>query len=1174
MPSLIRTLGAIPFLVAVFLNAFVDLGHKIIIQNTIFKVYDGPEQVILTAILNALILLPFILLFSPAGFVSDKYPKNQTMKLSAWAAVVLTLGITGCYALGWFWPAFAMTFLLAIQSAFYSPAKYGYIKGLFGKQRLAQANGLVQSVSIVAILAGTVVFSIAFESLYESGVTSKSDILLNLVPVGFLLVINSVVELIMMYRLPQQEQTDHSQSFSTRDYLKGKTAIKNLKPLLHRHAIRESMIGLAVFWSVGQVMLAAFPAFAKTTLGETNTVVIQAILAASGIGIAIGSALAGRLSRNYIETGLIPIGALGFALGLCILPTLDSALGMSLNFLFIGIAGGFFIVPLNSLIQFYAKENELGRLLAANNLVQNFAMLFFLVLTASFSLLAISPKALLVLIAIVAVWGGFYTVYKLPQSIVRLLFAYLVTHRYRVNVDGMKNIPEKKGVLLLGNHISWIDWAIVQIACPRPVRFVMHKSIYNRWYLQWFFKLFGCIPIESGASSQKTLEYIAELLSNGEVVCLFPEGMISRSGQLAEFRRGYERAAEAASDDVVILPFYLRGLWGSQFSMSSENFKRLRSGGFRRDLIIAFGQPLAKDVDVSELKRRVFDLSISSWQSYAKDLQTLPNAWIDTVKRQGNNLSIADSINPNLSAHKALVGAVAFSGEIKKISKESNIGLLLPTSAGGVVANMAVLLSGKTVVNLNYTASSDAFLASIEKSDIKTIYTSKLFLSKLAKRGLNIDELIVPYKVVYLEELKNKIPKWKMLSILLAVKLLPAKILKILFSSSFNSSNTAALLFSSGSEGSPKGIQLSHTNIMANLKQIAEVLNIREDDTVMASLPLFHAFGLTVTQFMPLIEGMPLVCHADPTDAVGTAKAAAKYRATIMCGTSTFLRLYCKNNKVHPLMFDSLRVVVSGAEKLNPAVRSAFKEKFNKEIYEGYGATETTPVASVNIPTVLSTDDWKIQIGDKPGTVGMPLPGSSFKIVDPDTLEELPTDKAGMILIGGAQVMQGYLKDEEKTQQVIREIDGIRWYVTGDKGYLDRDGFLTIVDRYSRFAKIGGEMISLGAVEQKVQSSLAAYHASVIDDAVPTTTEEDEVLDGGLKDIEVIAINLPDDKKGERIILLSELELDIAEVKKAMLAHDCNPLMIPSEVLTVDTLPKLGSGKVDFSQAKKMAQAL
>ncbi len=1161
MQSLIRTLGALPFLVAVFLNAFVDLGHKIIVQNTIFKIYDGPEQVILTAILNALILLPFILLFSPAGFIADKYPKNQTMRMAAWAAVGLTIAITICYAFGWFWVAFAMTFLLAVQSAFYSPAKYGYIKGLFGKQRLAQANGLVQAISIVAILSGTLIFSIAFEYWYSPEATTKSDILLNLVPVGLILVVNSVIELIMMYYLPTQEETDRGRTFVMKDYVTGKSAVANLKPLLHRHAIRQAMIGLAVFWSVGQVMLAAFPAFAKETLGETNTIVIQAILGASGVGIALGSALAGRLSRNYIETGLIPIGAIGFALGLCFLPYLESTLWMAIDFLFIGLMGGLFIVPLNALIQFYARENELGQLLATSNLVQNFSMLLFLVLTASFSLLAISPKTLLILISIVAVIGGAYTIIKLPQSLVRLLFGYIVSRRYRINVEGMKNIPEKKGVLLLGNHISWIDWAIVQIASPRPVRFVMLKSIYQRWYLQWFFKLFGCIPIESGASSQKSLEDVAELLNNGEVVCLFPEGMISRNGHLAEFRRGYERAAEACNEDVVILPFYLRGLWGSQFSRSSDNFKRLRSGGLRRDLIVAFGKPLPKDIEASELKRRVFDLSISSWQAYAENLPTLPDAWIDSVKRQGDALSIADTSMGKkaqpLSTHRALTGAIAFSSKIKKLSGEKNIGLLLPTSAGGVLANMAVLLSGKTAVNLNYTASSEAFISSLEQADIETIYTSKLFLSKLARRGINFEKILTSYKVIYLEELKETIPKWKMLTILLSVKLLPTRLLKLLYSRSHDNQDTAAILFSSGSEGLPKGIQLSHMNIMANLKQIADVLNTREDDVVMASLPLFHAFGLTVTQFMPLIEAMPLVCHADPTDAEGTAKAVAKYRATIMCGTSTFLRLYCRNTKVHPLMFDSLRIVVSGAEKLNPAVRSAFKLKFNKEIYEGYGATETTPVAGVNIPAVLSTEDWKVQVGDKPGTVGMPLPGTSFKIVDPETFDELPTDEDGMILIGGAQVMQGYLKNHEKTEQAIREIDGVRWYITGDKGHLDKDGFLTIVDRYSRFAKVGGEMISLSAVEQKVQESIVFG-----DDA-----------DGQQQDVEVVAVNVPDEKKGEKIILLCEYEIDIHALKNAMLANRCNPLMLPHSVITVDALPKLGSGKVDFARAKKLTLA-
>ncbi len=1155
MQSLLKIRGALPFLVAVFINAFIDLGHKIVVQNTIFKIYDGPEQVILTAILNALILLPFILLFSPAGFASDKYPKNRIMRLSAWLAVGLTLAITLFYTLGWFWPAFAVTFLMAVQSAFYSPAKYGYIKGLFGKERLAQANGLVQAISIIAILMGTFIFSIAFEALYDTSVSSKDAVLLHLAPVGLLLVLNSIIELVMVYRLPQLDTTASNQSFDVKAYLSGKLAIQNLKPLLTRHAIRQSMIGLALFWSAGQVMLAAFPAFAKTTLGETNTVIIQAILAASGIGIALGSGLAGRISRNYIETGLIPVGAMGFALGLCFLPNLASASAMVFTFLFIGFMGGLFIVPLNALIQFYAKDNELGQILATNNLVQNFSMLLFLGLTVGFSLLSLSPKSLLLLIAVVAVLGSIYTIIKLPQSLVRLLFAFIVKNRYRIHVEGMKNIPEKKGVLLLGNHISWIDWAVIQIACPRPVRFVMHKRIYELWYLHWFLKLFGCIPIQAGASSKQSLTEIAELLNNGEVVCLFPEGMLSRNGHLAEFRRGYEQAAAQCNDDVVILPFYLRGLWGSQFSNSSENFKRLRrSEGMRRDLMVAFGQSLPKETEAAVLKRRVFDLSITSWQTWAQTLPTLPNAWIDSVKRQGNRLSIADTLGQPLSTQQALTGAIAFSQKIKHLSSENNIGLLLPTSAGGMLANMAVLLAGKTVINLNYTASEEAFKSSLEQAGIKTVYTSKRFLKKLAGRGTDYETLLADYRIIYLEELKETIAKWQMLAILLSIKCLPAYLLKLLYSHTCDNTDTAAILFSSGSEGLPKGIQLSHRNIMANLKQIADVLNTREDDVVMASLPLFHAFGLTVTQFMPLIEAMPVVCHADPTDALNSAKAIATYKATIMCGTSTFLRLYCRNNKVHPLMLDSLRIIVSGAEKLNPAVREAFKLKFNKEIYEGYGATETTPVASVNIPTVLSTDDWKVQVGEKHGTVGMPLPGTSFKIVDPESFEELPTDEDGMILIGGAQVMQGYLHNPEKTQQAIREMDGVRWYITGDKGHLDNDGFLTIVNRYSRFAKLGGEMISLSAVESKVQAAIQAS-------------------DPSLGEIEVIAVNLPDDKKGERIILLTELELDPRALQQAMLADGCNPLMIPSEIIQVEALPKLGSGKVDFSKVKQLAMS-
>ncbi|MEH6649110.1 MAG: acyl-[ACP]--phospholipid O-acyltransferase [Motiliproteus sp.] len=1152
MTSLLRITGSLAYLAAIFLNAFVDLGHKIIIQNTIFKVYDDQTQVILTAIVNGLILLPFILLLSPSAFVADKYPKNQVLKVAAWGALVLTLAITFCYYQGWFWAAFAMTFLLAVQSAFYSPAKYGYIRPLFGKARLAPANALVQAVTIVAILAGTVVYSLFFESLYPADVggsaaMASATILQAIAPLGWILVFNAVLELMAMYRLPTLEQGEPTKQFSVPDYLKGKLVGGNLKAVNSRAVIRLSIIGLATFWSVGQVMLAAFPAYAKDSFGVTNTVLIQGILACTGLGIVFGSWLAGRVSRHHIETGLVPLGALGVALCLWLLPGISTLGGQALLFTAVGFAGGLFIVPLNALIQFHAREHEMGQVLAVNNWVQNVAMASFLALTVLFALQGFESRMLLQMIAVVAVVGGAYTVYKLPQSLVRMVMGLLMSGRYRVRVQGLDNLPGQGGVLLLGNHISWVDWAIIQIASPRPVRFVMLKSIYQKWYLNRFLKLMGCVPISQGGGGREALSLVTDALNAGEVVCIFPEGTISRTGHLAEFRRGYEKACLEADEDVVIVPFYLRGLWGSKFSRSSERLKRQSAGGIKRDLVVSFGAPLPKDTPVDLLKRRLFDLSVSSWQSYVEQLPTLPEAWMASAKQQGSDLAIADGLSPDLSGLSALAGAMAMARRIGKLSPESNVGLLMPTSAGGVLANMAALMAGKTVVNLNYSASVDALQSAVGQAQISTIYTSERFIAKLAKRGVDLAPLFEGRQLVYLEQLKSTIGKAELVRHWLAAKLVPTALLSRFVCKQRDPQATAAILFSSGSEGAPKGVMLSHQNIMANLKQAADVLNMNDDDVVMASLPLFHAFGLTVTQFLPLIEGIPMVCHPDPTDALGVAKAVAKYQATVMCGTSTFLRLYTRNSKIHPLMFDSLRIVVSGAERLNPQVSDSFRIKFGKPVLEGYGCTETTPVASVNLPDALDTQHWQVQQGGKAGTVGMPLPGTSFKVVDPDSLEELATGEAGMILIGGAQVMQGYLDNPAKNEEVLKQIDGQRWYVTGDKGSIDAQGFLTILDRYSRFAKIGGEMISLSELEQQVRNVLPQA------------------------DMELLAVNLPCDKKGESVTLLHEGELDSAATKKAMLANGVSALMVPSRWQQVEAVPKLGSGKSDFGAAKALA---
>lgn len=1145
MKVLSKFQGFIPYILIVFLNAFVDLGHKIVIQNTIFKLWDGQTQIILTAVVNALILLPFILMFSPSGFLSDRFAKHKIIQYGALSAVIITLMITLTYYMGWFWAAFGLTLLLAIQSAIYSPAKYGYIRELVGDENLAQANALVQAVTITSILFATFIFSAFFESLIPNVYTEPAELLNSIVILGWLLVVLAMAEWLISRSLPKKYAGDANKTFTVKKFLSGNYLRNNIKAIRAHETIWLSIVGLAIFWAISQVVLASFPAYAKQSLDITNTLIIQGLLACTGIGIMFGSIIAGKLSRSYIEIGLIPVSAIGITVTLLMLPLVSSYYVLASIFVLLGIFGGLFIVPLNALIQYTASEDQAGTILAGNNWVQNITMLSFLVLTVVFAAMGFDSITLFYMLAVVALVGAIYTIKKLPHSLARILASSILKRKYKISVVGFDHLPKEGGVLLLGNHISWIDWAIVQIACPRPVRFVMIRNIYDTWYLKPFLKFFGAIPISPGNSKQ-SLETVNQCLKNGEVVCLFPEGTISRNGHLSEFKTGYERAVEGV--DGVIVPFYLRGLWGSLLSRSkSEKLRDNTATGIKRDIIVAFGQSLSIDTKADALKQKVFELSIDAWEEYTQALEPLPLAWLKSAKKQLNRTSLIDSSGNKLSHAKTISATLSFAKKIKKISPEQNIGLLLPASSAAIITNLAVMLNGQTSVNINYTSSIDAVHSGMNNADIETVYTSSKFVQKLSNKGIDAEEMLAGKKVVYLEELKESISTFTLLKNLMLAYVLPASILYRLCGKSVATDTPAQILFSSGSEGEPKGIVLSHKNIMGNIKQISDVLNTQSSDVVMASLPPFHSFGLTVTSLMPMVEGIPAVCHPDPTDAVNIAKAVAKYQASIMCGTATFLRLYARNQKVQPLMFDSLRVVVAGAEKLSNDVREAFELKFKKEIFEGYGATETTPVASVNIPDKLDLSTWKPQVGQRAGSVGLPLPGSCFRIVDPETMQTLPLGEDGLILISGGQVMQGYLNDTEKTASVIVELDGRRWYKTGDKGHLDKDGFLTIIDRYSRFAKIGGEMVSLGAVEQSIKK--------VIGD-----------------DVELVAVNVKDNKKGEKIILLVQHYKDVGVLRQQLIDSNMNPLLIPAQFIEVDEVPKLGSGKIDFKAAKQLAE--
>jgi acyl-[acyl-carrier-protein]-phospholipid O-acyltransferase/long-chain-fatty-acid--[acyl-carrier-protein] ligase len=535
--------------------------------------------------------------------------------------------------------------------------------------------------------------------------------------------------------------------------------------------------------------------------------------------------------------------------------------------------------------------------------------------------------------------------------------------------------------------------------------------------------------------------------------------------------------------------------------------------------------------------------SFSEWQNYPSTLDPIHVAWLKNAKKSKTAFAVADIEGIEISHKKFLTGVLLFSQKIKVYSPEQNVGLLLPSSGGGAIASIAILSLGKTLVNLNFTAGKKALSSAAKQAEVKHIYTSRKFLDKMLERGMDFETYFPDSKLLMLEDIREEISTLSRISTLLKAILLPTSMIQKSYFKDVSMNDTAAILFSSGSEGSPKGVELSHSNIAANAKQAAIELGAVESDVIMSTLPTFHAFGFAITTLMPLSEGIPIVCHADPKDVTTIASGIKKYSGTILVGTPTFLRMYTVSKKVTSESMQSLRLVVAGAEKLRSEVRDGFEAKFKMPVYEGYGTTETSPGASVNLPDIESP--YKLR--NRPGTVGKAFSGTEFKIVDPDSIEPLPTGEDGLILIGGPQIMKGYLKMPEKTAEVIELIDGYRWYRTGDKGHLDEDGFLTIVDRYSRFAKIGGEMISL-------------------------TTVEEEILDAcNEKDLEIAATCLPDQRKGEKIVLLANKNLDKNQLKRLLSDAKVNPLYHPAQVLIVEEIPKLGSGKTDFGATKKIA---
>lgn len=500
----------------------------------------------------------------------------------------------------------------------------------------------------------------------------------------------------------------------------------------------------------------------------------------------------------------------------------------------------------------------------------------------------------------------------------------------------------------------------------------------------------------------------------------------------------------------------------------------------------------------------------------------LHHAFVRTAKKFGNKLAFIDrTTDKRMSYEQMLIASLILSEKLKHYEK-GHIGILLPTSAGCALITIASLMSGRIPVMINYsTGAARNVVFAQRKCSFTTVITSKALLEK-------IDCPLVT-GMVFLEDLIDDItPADKLIAVGKAK--LPLRLL-LSFLGSTNNEDDAVLLFTSGSEREPRAVQLSHRNIESNIASFSKLVNLSDRDTILASLPYFHVFGLTINLWTPLLLGMTAVSYANPLDYRTICTIIRDERPTVMAGTPAFLAGYLK--KSEPGDFASLRLVVSGADRCPESLREGYLHKHAITLIEGYGATETSPVISANPPDQ-----------NRPGSVGKPIEGVSVKIEHYETGQACTAGEVGRILVKGDLVMKGYLDDYEETSTRIRG----GWYDTGDLGYLDADGFLWISGRLRRFVKIGGEMISLVHIEHELEKLLP---------------------DG----VVCCVVDVPDHKKGARIIAALTDSIDEKHILKELAKH-LPHIALPKEFIVLQEMPKMGSGKIDFRGVGKVVADL
>ena len=1089
----------------VFKNAFVLLATFGLAQahgwNPAYAVY----------LIGGLFILPFVLISGWAGYVSDIWARHTLVRaLKTFEAFVMIGAAVALYTDS-FYGMWVIIVALGFISALFGPLKYGLLPVYLRTDELVSGNAWFEAGSFIAIVTGTLVGAKA-----ATGGAGRTEI-------GALLLVLGLIGCVSTFFLPMAPASAVQTISPWNPRSLRLCAVDAVRTIRKIPVLWRSVLGVSWFWCLGAVLLSFLPTYVKDTLHQDAAGVTHFLLFFA-IGVGVGSFLGIFLNKGRIRATYVPLAGLAMSGFLFLWVVADwfaaAHLGMFLTVITsgIGIAGGIYSVPLYALMQHRSPESQRGRVISANNIMNAIFMVAGAIGAVVISAITPKPAALLSVLGVANLAVSIYMVWLLPESVLQTVVRLVLKVLFRVQVRGLENFPTSGPRLVIANHTSWLDAALLSAFLPEPPVFAVDTRVAQIPWVKPFLRWTTAHSIDP--LHPLSLKTLCSAVEKGGLVAIFPEGRLTTTGGLMKVYDGAGFIAQKTGAAIVTI--HIDGAQLSLFTRLAHKYKRR---WFPR-ITLTISTPKVMPKEVDRKGRSPFIYSLLSESAYSAQIpsHSLFRELLDASRRHGGGRHMWVGQDGQGLDYAQILGRSAYLGtRLAGATKPGEVvGIMMPTSIGGGLAFWGLQFAHRVPAWLNFSMGSAAFASTVRTTGMRSVITSRTFVAegRMEERIRALEGAGV--SVIYLEDLKPTF-LWKLRAVWLRMNLTSGYRAQESAWKRDGRDRRAAIFFTSGSSGLPKAVVLSHENLLSNVSQLRARIDFAHNDCVFNALPLFHAFGFTGGMLTPLFSGVETVLYHTPLHYGIIPEFIYSSNATIFFATNSFLNGYAR--KAHAYDFYSLRYVFAGAEKLQPATQKLWSERFGIRIFEGYGTTEASPAVAINTPLAF-----------KPGTVGRFLPGIEYR------LERMPGIAGGRLSFRGPNRMMGYYLPDQPG--VLTDTED--WYDTGDIVSVDETGFVSILGRAKRFAKIAGEMISLAAVE--------------------------EALSNAVKGV-VAVVSRPHATKGEELVLLtSDAGITIEGVREAVRAKGLSDLNIPKRIKVCSPFPLLGSGKPDLVALQQLAE--